>query len=592
MNRENISNFLNCFIYSFRISYKASPKYFIGKCVLLIFNSIFPFITALVWRNLLNNITIQNYMSVYVIVLVVLYLILNIIEHFKSTLDTYIDMSYSDAVESYRDGLMISKMSYVDLAFYDSASLQDKLSMAMSGYNALTDIVWWAFNLLSYIISFILSFVIVAEYNWIIAILTLLFVIPDFCYRKIYTRHRQKVNESMARDARFRDYYVSLFSDSRVKIEMKLNEFGGYIYSKYLEYRKKITKVNRKEDLLNGFLSTVMTLINMSGELLVIIPSVFDIISKKIGIGDLQYNLSMVGTLREQFTQFISSVNQYNEYNYLIRKMQEFNELSVIEEKGGSKIPSDNPVIIFDNVTFRYPNSDHSILKKCSFTIEPGQKIGLVGLNGSGKSTIVKLLFRFYDPEDGRILLDSVDIREYDVYELRKLFSVLFQEYVPYDLPLREVIALSDFSEVNNDRKLMDACKKSGFYSVIEDWSDGFDTYLGRTLVDSGKYLSGGQWQLLGLTRAYFRDTSVIVLDEPSASLDPIAENRIFNQLYDLSTGKTSITISHRLANTVHADKILVLQDGYIKEQGSHKELIRKDGLYSRLFTLQAKRYD
>ncbi len=127
---------------------------------------------------------------------------------------------------------------------------------------------------------------------------------------------------------------------------------------------------------------------------------------------------------------------------------------------------------------------------------------------------------------------------------------------------------------------------------MIEDWSDGFDTYLGRTLVDSGKYLSGGQWQLLGLTRAYFRDTSVIVLDEPSASLDPIAENRIFNQLYDLSTGKTSITISHRLANTVHADKILVLQDGYIKEQGSHKELIRKDGLYSRLFTLQAKRYD
>ena len=210
--------------------------------------------------------------------------------------------------------------------------------------------------------------------------------------------------------------------------------------------------------------------------------------------------------------------------------MHEFNDLSVIEEQSGSKIPSANPKIEFDHVTFRYPNSDTPVLKDCSLTIEPSRKIGLIGLNGSGKSTIVKLLFRFYDPEGGRILVDSVDVREYDVYELRKRFSVLFQEYVMYDLPLREAIALSDFAEVNNDRKLLAACKRSGFDAVIRDWEDGLDTYLGRTLADDGKSLSGGQWQLLGLTRAYFREAPIIVLDEPSASLDPITEHRIFNQ--------------------------------------------------------------
>ena len=138
----------------------------------------------------------------------------------------------------------------------------------------------------------------------------------------------------------------------------------------------------------------------------------------------------------------------------------------------------------------------------------------------------------------------------------------------------------------------MNACRKSGFDAVIKDWDNGFDSYLGRTLCDDGKDLSGGQWQLLGLARAYFRDSDIVVLDEPSASLDPIAENRIFNQLYDYSEGKCSITISHRLSNTMKADKILVLENGAIKEQGSHEELMKMQGLYYRLFTIQAKRYE
>ena len=558
MNKEKLTDFLSNLAYSFTLSFRASPKYFIGKCLLLIVNSVFPFLTALAWRNLLNDLTAHNSITSYVIMLVIVYVGLNIIEHFKGMLDSRIEMCYYDAIETYRDGIMISKLSHVDLAFFDSASLQDKLSVAMSGYGVLSEIIWWAFNLLSCVISLVSA----------------------------------KVNESLARDSRFRDYYYSLFFNPRVVMEMKLNRFGDYIYNKYLTARKKITRVNRKEGLRNEIFSILMQIINLSSDLLVIIPSVFDVIRKKIGIGDLQYNLSMVGTLRSQVSDLVSLIANYTEYDYLIRKMHEFNDLAVIEEQSGTKIPSENPKIEFDHVTFRYPNSDTSILKDCSFTIEPSQKIGLIGLNGSGKSTIVKLLFRFYDPDSGRILVDSTDMREYDVYALRKRFSVLFQEYVAYDLPLREAIALSDFDEVNNDQRLLDACRRSGFDAVIRDWDEGFDTYLGRTLVDDGKSLSGGQWQLLGLTRAYFRDAPIIVLDEPSASLDPIAEHRIFNQIYALSAGKSSVTISHRLSNTMKADKILVLQDGAVQEQGSHAELMELGGLYAHLFTIQAKRYE
>lgn len=260
-------------------------------------------------------------------------------------------------------------------------------------------------------------------------------------------------------------------------------------------------------------------------------------------------------------------------------------------EKSGTKLPSSNPRIEFCNISFRYPNSEQYVLKDCSFTIEPHEKIGLIGLNGSGKSTIIKLMFRFYDPENGVIKLDGIDLKEYDVYAVRKVFGVLFQDYVTYCLPLREIIALSDFTERFNDRKLKSACETSGADKIIENWEQGFDSVLGRYYADNGKDLSGGQWQLIGLARAYFKDSEYMILDEPSAALDPIAEKQIFEQLYHLSEGKSSVTISHRLSNTTLADKIIVVDDGHIIEQGSHAELLKQNGKYAHLFGLQASKY-
>ena len=590
--KETIKRFLGNFLYSLEIGYKASPKFFIYKCVLLMIDSVFAFVMAWSWRGILNAVTEQTEFNRYIIILVVLYLVLQIIDHLKGTFDTYVDMNYSDAIDAYKDNMLMTKSSKIDLAFFDSASMQDKMSIAMAGYNAMTEIIWSAFGILSNIINVIIAFVIICRYNVVIGIVTLIIVLPDFIYNKLYAKHRRKLNEKLTRRCRLRDYYGELFSDESVKFEMKLNRFGNYIYDRYLSYWKEIRNINRKEDIKNSFIAAFMSVLNIFGDLLVILTSVSDVVSKKIGIGDLQYNMSMVGRLRGQFSQLMSSISGYIEYNTDLEKLKEFNNMLTVEERSGDKIPVSNPTITFENVTFSYPNAENPTLKNCSFTINPHEKVGLVGLNGSGKSTIVKLLFRFYDPDEGRILINGIDAREYDIYELRKLFGVLFQEYVKYDLTLREVIALSNYSEVDNDERLMNACRKSGFDAVIKDWDNGFDSYLGRTLCDDGKDLSGGQWQLLGLARAYFRDSDIVVLDEPSASLDPIAENRIFNQLYDYSEGKCSITISHRLSNTMKADKILVLENGAIKEQGSHDELMKIQGLYYRLFTLQAKRYE
>ncbi len=188
-------------------------------------------------------------------------------------------------------------------------------------------------------------------------------------------------------------------------------------------------------------------IVNVSSEFLVLTLSVIDVVNKKIGIGDLQYNLSMVSRLRSQAQELVDNVNQFLNNNTRLIELQEFMDIKPEVEKSGTLKLSCNPKIEFCNVSFRYPNSEQYVLKDCSFTIEPHEKVGLIGLNGAGKSTIIKLMFRFYDPEDGCIKLDGIDLKEYDIYAVRKVFGVLFQDFVTYCLPLREILALSDFEK-------------------------------------------------------------------------------------------------------------------------------------------------
>ena len=400
------------------------------------------------------------------------------------------------------------------------------------------------------------------------------------------------MEKEQLRDNRKKDYFRDVFFDNNVQFEVKLNGIGTYFIEKYKEMWQKLYRINKTESIRHNIINTLIMIVNVSCELLVLTMSVFDVINKQIGIGDLQYNLSMVSRLRGQAQELMDNINRFLNDNTRMIELREFINIKPEIEKSGTLQPSNNPKIEFCNVSFRYPNSEQFVLKNCSFTIEPHEKVGLIGLNGAGKSTIIKLMFRFYDPEEGCIKLDGVDLKKYDVYAVRKVFGVLFQDYVTYCLPLREIIALPDFDERFNDEKLKRACDISGASDVIKDWENGFDSVLGRYYADNGKDLSGGQWQLVGLARAYFKSSEYMILDEPSAALDPISEDRIFEQLYRLSEGKSSVTISHRLSNTTLADKILVIGDGHIIEQGNHEELLELKGFYHELYNSQFARVD
>jgi ATP-binding cassette subfamily B protein len=222
--------------------------------------------------------------------------------------------------------------------------------------------------------------------------------------------------------------------------------------------------------------------------------------------------------------------------------------------------------------------------------MEPGERIALVGENGRGKTTFVKLMARLYEPTDGRILLDGVDLRDYQLEDLHRQIGIIFQDFMRYDLPARDNIAVGKIRSLAEDREVMRAAAKSGAIDLIQRFPDGLDQMLGRRF-EGGVDLSGGEWQKFALARAYMRDAQLIILDEPTAALDAMAEFEIFRRFSELTTGRMAVMISHRFSTVRMCDRIAVLEGGRIREQGSHGQLVARGGPYAKMFELQAASY-
>jgi ATP-binding cassette subfamily B protein len=246
--------------------------------------------------------------------------------------------------------------------------------------------------------------------------------------------------------------------------------------------------------------------------------------------------------------------------------------------------------IEFRGVGFRYPDSDEWALRGVDLAIRPGEKIALVGHNGAGKTTLIKLLSRLYDPTEGSILIDGIDIRDLDPLELQQRIGVIFQDFVRYHLPVRENIGFGQIDAMDDAERIAAAARKSGAQAVVEELPLGYETMLGRWFHD-GHELSLGQWQKIALARAFMREAEILVLDEPTASVDARAEYEIFQNFKTLTEGKMAILISHRFSTVRMADRIAVIQGGSIVELGTHEELLRREGVYAELFSMQAEGY-
>ncbi len=244
----------------------------------------------------------------------------------------------------------------------------------------------------------------------------------------------------------------------------------------------------------------------------------------------------------------------------------------------------------FDNVSFKYPNSDKWAIRNLSFHLPPGEKLALVGENGAGKTTLVKLLARLYEPTEGRVLLEGVDIRTYDLKDLRDHIGIIFQDYMRFQLKAGENIAVGSIEQLEEQAVIESAAEKSLADTVIDGLPGKYNQMLGKRFAD-GLELSGGQWQKIALARAYMRDAQLLILDEPTSALDARAEHEVFQRFSDLIEDKSAVLISHRFSTVRMADRILFLEHGQLLELGSHEELLAQNGKYAELFHLQAQGY-
>jgi ATP-binding cassette subfamily B protein len=316
-------------------------------------------------------------------------------------------------------------------------------------------------------------------------------------------------------------------------------------------------------------------------------------ITGQLGIGTFYFLTSAILQASSNIQQVFSTLSGIADQALFLTDLLAFFQMKPTIQSKPNALPAPRPIkkgFEFRDVSFIYPGTDRLVLNRLNFHLDPGERVALIGENGQGKTTIVKLITRLYDPTQGEILLDGVDLREYDLEDLYRETGVIFQDFMRYEMTARENIAVGKIEDLNDLPALKVAAKKSLADEVIARLSGGFDQMLGRRF-EGGVDLSGGEWQKLALARAYLRDAQLLVLDEPTAALDARSEYQVFQRFAELTSGKMALFISHRFSTVRMADRIVVLEAGNIAEEGTHEQLTRMGGRYAEMFELQAASY-
>lgn len=589
-----IKNYLKNASFSIKITYQAAKYYFVLKSALSLLLSFVPIVKIYIWKIIIDLLisASANEMLTGLVKYAILYFTVHIVQELIIKMSQYIEYKYNDKVNYYVENLLLEQFAAVDLGFYDSSEYRDKLNQVWDIKSSVTALASLFFAQVQTLLSFIVSLILFARWNAAYALVIVLCSLPIiFVEWKV---NQLDINFSMQnqKNERAMRYFKYIFTNYDNSLEIKLYNIKDFLIGKYIDSWKEYYKNRKKFTAKIAALMFVSLLIStFVSQLLLYILLIGKIAKKIISIGDAMYYMSLFHNLNNSTVSLIRIISSSNAAFVRLNTVKEFINQKPMVQKNGVLTLDKIQKIEFPHVYFRYPGKENYVLEDCSFTMEAGQQIGLVGENGCGKSTIVKLILRLYDVEEGEILLNGIDIMEYDIEKYRAMFSVLFQDFIKYSFTLRENVSLSDIEKSDNDERIKDALSKSEMSELVSTWDKGLETPLTRSFEPDGKELSGGQWQRIALSRVFFADRDFVILDEPSASLDVFAEEKIFHQFQQLSGTRSSIIISHRLSSIVAADKILVLKNGRILEQGKHRELLSKNGYYSELFYAQAQSY-
>jgi len=586
--------------YVLRLIWKIAPGWTIASGLLILITGTLPLVTLYLMKLIVDDVNAGatsagngDFGRIQVLIALSGFVaLLTVISQYASKI---VNAVQSAIISDHVQELLHAKSVEVDLEYYENSGYYETFHMAQNqALSRPTLIINGIFQSGRSFISLATMSALLISFSWKVALILAVTALPAFFIQHRYSRKNYRMESSITPKERRAWYLHLLLTSTNYAKDIRLLGLGQLFISRYRDLREQI----RKQRLTLVFgqsveesASQAIGLAVVFGILAFIAQQAFNGI---ITIGDMLMYFGAVKQGQSFLSSFLGNLVGLSENNLFLTVFFEFLDLKPKVEEPSNPISFPRPIksgIRLEHVGFSYPNTSTMVLKDIDLEILPGQIVALVGKNGSGKTTLIKLLCRLYDPREGTIKIDGIDIRNFGTYDLRQEISAVLQDYTNYNFLARENIWLGNVNMPEDMNHIVRAAECSGIDEVIKRLAKGYDTFLGRVFEKDGAELSMGEWQKVALARAFFRDSQVIILDEPTSSLDAKAEEEVFDRFKQLAVGKMAVIISHRLSSVTMADRIYYIKEGRVTEQGTHRQLMDLGKEYAQLFEIQAKHY-
>ena len=587
---------LSLFGKSIKLVWISAPGWAVANIVISLIRGFLPLLLLFLIKGLIDTITGAAQASELalneVLYTVIFIAIIWFLDEAASDIGNYVRKQQSVKLESYMYSLLHDKASRLDLKYFETPNYYDIL--ARSSREAPwrpNSILNNCVSLFRGVVSLLLMVGVLFSFHWLLVLLLIAVNIPGLWLRLHYADILYNFKRELTPEERKMAYFNWILTGNRPSREVRLFGLGDYFISNFKESFKKtkekevdIIRKRSRIDLLSDLLKAVAVFV------------VFFMIASRtikgyISLGEMSMGILAFRQGMIYIRDIFGSMSGLYEDYLFVGDTFEFLDLkeNIVAIDPVKHIDGLTDGLVIDNLTFSYPQSENPTIKGVSFNIKKGEVVALVGANGAGKSTMVRLLSRLYDADSGSILWDGVDIRHVDPKEYRKWISVVCQDFMLYNMSIGENIRVGDVDRSIDYERIELSAKASGIYDLVNSMPKGFDTVIG-TLFDDSRELSWGEWQKIAMSRSLYSDAPLLILDEPSSSLDANTEYEIFSRFREILKGRTAIIISHRFSNITLADKIVVLDKGNVVEMGTHDELIAKEGTYYSMYTKQTSR--
>ncbi|MEO8819959.1 MAG: ABC transporter ATP-binding protein [Ginsengibacter sp.] len=581
----------------FRMVWKTSPSLTFFNILLRLIKSAIPVAILYVGKLIIDQVVhlSQNPGNSHTLLwqCVIAEFLLAILADALSRATTLVDGLLGDLFSNDTSIKIMKHAAILDLDQFEDSLFYDKLERARQQTAGRTVLLSQVLSQLQDLITMgFLAAGLVVFNPWLILLLFIA-VIPAFLNESYFNDKTYLLSRRQTPERRELDYLRYIGASDETAKEVKIFDLSDFLSDRFKFLSDKFYEENRRISVKRSVWGTIFSILGSLGYYAAYVFIIARTITGKLTIGDLTFLAGSFRQLRTLMEGILSRFTSVSQGAIYLKDFFDFFDIQPKIKLSKDARPFPKPIqsgFTFENVGFKYVNSEKWANRHLDFTLKAGEKLALVGENGAGKTTLVKLLTRLYDPTEGRILLDGYDLKEYDLAEVRTHIGVIFQDFLRYQMTVSHNIAAGNISEKENKDLIVNSAKQSLADALVEGLPNKYEQALGKRF-NQGVELSGGEWQKIALARAYMKDAQLLILDEPTAALDARAEYEVFERFAELTKGKTAVLISHRFSTVRMADRILVLNKGQILEEGSHEQLLKKNGRYAELFYLQAKGY-